>query len=447
MTKQCYASMGCAAGSQERGLQPDSGCAWGVNFNNGNSNDLNHDNDHFVRAVRASESPHAVPFHHLHRAWRAARRKKLPSANQLDFERQWPDGLLDIQQDLTSGTWSPRPTVCFIAKRPKAREIHAPDFRDRIVHHWLVPHLESIWEPKFIHDSFSNRVGKGTMAAVERCSQYLREVRDGEGGGWYLQLDIANFFNTIHRPTLWRILKSGLQRAAAPEIVQRVTHALLKRSPLASGVEDRSTPAEHARVPAHKRLTNAGPGLGLPIGNLSSQFFSNVYLDRLDQFVKHVLKAKRYLRYVDDFVLFHRDREQLAAWRDQIEAFLRDELCLELKADQRLKPISAGVDFLGYECFAGHRLIRRRVIGHAREKLTAWERRHVREGVATATPAEFRLASAIWQSYLGHFGHGSAHRLTNAFLRRYAWLTPVARRRFDYQLEGRPVSIRFKGVA
>ncbi len=444
MTTPRYATTGCAAESQARERTPNSGYAWIVNFNNGNSNNDHHDNDNFVRAVRASEYPHAVSFDDIYRAWRKARRNKQPSGNQLDFEQHWADGLLALQDQLNSGTWQPQPTTCFIAKRPKAREIHAPDFSDRIVHHWLVPQLEAIWEPKFVYDSFSNRPGKGTHAAVDRLRDFMREVRSGQGGGWYLQLDIKNFFNTIHRPTLWTMLRKGLQKAGAPLVVQRTAHELLRRSPLAQGVLNRSTAAEHARVPEHKRLVNAGAGRGLPIGNLSSQFFANVYLDALDQFVKHKLKAKRYLRYVDDFILVHESREQLQAWHAEIELFLRETLHLELKADVRLKPLASGADFLGYHVFHNHRRIRPRVVHHAFEKLIAWERRHVRSGVARATPEQHRLVRSIFASYLGHFSHGNAVRLTERLHRRFTWLAPLTngKRSFDYRLEGRPISIR-----
>ncbi len=449
MTMPCYATMGCAAESQVRERTPNSGYAWNVSFNNGNSNNDHHDNDNFVRAVRASEYQHAVSFDDLYRAWRRARRNKQPSGNQLDFEQCWADGLLALQERLNAGTWQPQPTTCFIAKRPKAREIHAPDFSDRVVHHWLVPQLEAIWEPKFIHDSFSNRPGKGTHAAVDRLRDFMREVRSGQGGGWYLQLDIKNFFNTIHRPTLWAMLKRGMAKASVAPTAQRTVHALLRRSPLAQGVLNRSTAAEHARVPAHKRLANAAPGRGLPIGNLSSQFFANVYLDALDQFVKHRLKAPRYLRYVDDFILVHESREQLVAWKAEIEGFLRDTLRLELKADVKLKPLASGVDFLGYHAFSTHTLIRRRVVGHAVEKLSAWGRRHVRGQVAHATPEQHRLVRSVLASYLGHFSHGNARRLTERLYHRFAWLAPLAngKRSFDYRLEGRNVSIPINEAA
>lgn len=125
MTMPRYATTGCAAESQVRERTPLPGCAWIVSFNNGNSNNDHHDNDNFVRAVRASEYQHAVSFDDLYRAWRRARRNKQPSANQLDFEQRWADGLLYLQNRLNDGTWAPRPTTCFIAKRPKARPMHS----------------------------------------------------------------------------------------------------------------------------------------------------------------------------------------------------------------------------------------------------------------------------------------------------------------------------------
>src|SRR5690606_167395 len=117
--------------------------------------------------------------------------------------------------------------------------------------------------------------------------------------------------------------------------------------------------AEREAVPPHKRLENAGPGRGLAIGNLFSQVAANVYLNRLDQFIKHVLKAARYVRYVDDFVLVHDSREQLEAWRLQIIEFLHAELGLELKADQKLRPLTDGCDFLGYIIRPTHLTVRR----------------------------------------------------------------------------------------
>ncbi len=431
---------GCSTGSQERGKT----AVWVVNFNNGNVNNNHRNNNACVRAVRSGEyhGDEEVELRALYNAWRSARSGKKPSQNQLAFDSRWIDGLLDLQQRINARTWEPGKSACFVATRPKAREIHAPDFADRVVHHWLVPQLEAIWEPIFIHDSYANRKGKGSHAAVNRLQQFVRQVHSGQNGGYYLQLDIHNFFNSIHRPTLWSILKRRMERASIPEMTMRVTHALLRHHPLHSGVRQHSTAQERSLVPAHKRLENAGKARGLPIGNLSSQFFANAYLDKLDQFVKHTLKAKRYLRYVDDFVLIHHDPTQLAAWQKQIEEFIGTELRLKLKPDIRLRPLTDGIDFLGYIVRPTHTLVRRRVLSHARQTIAEWESKHVKGSHITATPAELRNIQATIASYGGHFRHANSARLQQSLIARFPWIPTATRRRsFHYSLETRQITI------
>ena len=453
MTKPCQSiKKDRAEESQVLGIASDSGCAWNVNFNNGNTNINHHNNEARVRAVRSVASSARqcqgvtaeASFRDLHRAWQRAKRHKVPSQNQLAFDANWIDGLLDLQEQINAGKWQPRPTTCFIAVKPKARQIHAPDFADRVVHHWLVPQLEAIYERGFIHHSYANRRGKGTHAAVDALRQHIRQVHNGQGGGWYLQLDIRNFFNSIHRPTLWGMLKTRMQRRDTPEITQRVVHALLRRSVEAQGVVHRSTATERARVPEHKRLENAPPGFGLPIGNLSSQFFANVYLDALDQFVKHTLRAPRYVRYVDDFILVHHSRDQLQEWLEKITTFLRETLQLELKDDIRLRPLSTGCDFLGYVIYPTHTRVRSRVVKHADAALRAWRHDHqVRDGMH-GTPEDFRGLNSIWASYTGHFARADSWHLKQRFHARYPWLAPLTNtsRRFDYRLEGRQLTLR-----
>lgn len=384
----------------------------------------------------------AVSLRDLHTAWLEARRGKRPSHNQIKFETYWLDDLIRLQERLNSGTWVPMPPTCFVATRPKAREIHAPDFCDRVVHHWLVPRLEQIYEPVFIHDSFSNRIGKGTHAAVDRLRDFVRQVESGQGGGWYLQLDVHNFFNSIHRPTLYALLKERMTRYGMSSAVRHATHELLRYSPLHRGAKDACTTAERALIPKHKQLANAAPGCGIAIGNLSSQFFANVYLSELDQFVKHALKAKRYIRYVDDFVLVHQSREQLLEWLAAIERFLQDALGLRLKAEVKLKPISSGIDFLGYILRPTHTIVRRRVVHHAHEKLLHWQQAHVSETRIRATPAQLREIGSVWSSYLGHFCHANSHRLVERMHSQFPWLAKAtALRSFDYRLEGRQISL------
>lgn len=413
---------GWASRSKARGIASPSGYAWNVNLNDGNSNRNNQDNHNHVLAVRAGECQDDISFHALHAAYRRARRGKKPSPDQLTFETNWIGELLELEARLRAGTWHPSAPTCFIATAPKAREIHAPAFADRVVHHLIVPRLEAIYEPTFIHDSYSNRVDKGTHAAVRRLQSFVRQVASGQGGGYYLQLDISNFFNSIHRPTLYALLKPRMERGEMPEWLRRAAHALVVYPISRTGVRWACTRAEREQVPAHKRLENAAPGCGIAIGNLSSQFFANVYLDRFDQFVKHTLKAPRYLRYVDDFVLVHRDRAQLEDWRDQIETFLRDELRLELKSEQRLAPLSQGIDFLGYVTYPTHTVVRRRVIGHVKAKLSRWEQENVRGGAIVGGREACEKLCSIWASYNGHFRHADSRRLLQRIFKRFPWI-------------------------
>jgi len=240
---------------------------------------------------------------------------------------------------------------------------------------------------------------------------------------------VRNFFNRIHRPTLYALLKVRLAKAERKgridaqerHTMQTLCHALLARHP-AAGVRYRDDEAARAAVPEHKRLENAPPGCGLPIGNLTSQFFANVYLNELDQFVKHELKCRHYVRYVDDFVLLHRSAAQLDAWRHAIERFLADKLKLGLKDDIRLKPIAAGVDFLGYVIYPHGRRIRRRIHAHADERVSLALRalpRHRDGRLALPREAVQRLCSVL-ASYQGHAAHAGRHQALAFAQRLYA---------------------------
>ncbi len=378
-----------------------------------------------------------------HAAWQRARQGKRPSANQLAFEARWLDHLLDLHTTLRAGRWQPGRTVSFVVSHPKTREIHAPDFADRVVHHIVVERLERLYEPVFIHDSYANRAGKGSHAAVDRLQAFMRARRQmAPRGGWTLQMDVHNYFNSIHRPTLYAML---CQRLALAQRCHRLppSHALALRSLchklLASRAPQRvRDPAAAARLPPHKRLCNAAPGCGLPVGNLTSQFFANVYLDALDQFVKHTLRVRHYLRYVDDFVLLADTREELLQWQVRIEAFLRDTLRLAVKQGSRIEPCSQGVDFLGYRVFAERRLVRPRVVRHCRARLDTWARAHCRALRAERLQAaDFAHLQALLGSYWGHFAHAQSVRLRRQLLAQRPWLAELFALTADGRLEPR----------
>ncbi len=184
-------------------------------------------------------------------------------------------------------------------------------------------------------------------------------------------------------------------------------------------------------LPVHKTLFRAASGCGLPIGNLTSQFFANVYLDALDQFVKHKLQARFYVRYCDDFVLLAKEPETLLLWMESIKNFLERQLQLQLNDKVKLRPVADGIDFLGYIVRPNYLLVRRRVVGGLYERLSGAEERLCREGMGKRSyerllfPWPWPLIIKVRQwlvSYQGHLRHASSQRLWEAMLKRFDWL-------------------------
>ena len=238
--------------------------------------------------------PDLYAFAALWRQYRACRRNKRNTYNALAFEVDAEAKLLALQQELRAHTYRPGRSICFITAGPKPREVFAADFRDRVVHHLLVSHQEAICEPRFIHDSFACRPGKGTLAASDRLMQFLRRVtHNGQRPAWALKLDVASFFPSIHKETLFEILRRHVPHV---ELVW-LTRTLLFHDPTtdyrfyARGRRIPAPGSEGYPVPERKSLFGKDNVRGLPIGNLTSQFWANAYLNELDQFLKRTLRC------------------------------------------------------------------------------------------------------------------------------------------------------------
>jgi len=349
-------------------------------------------------SVPANGSSSLFSFENIYRNYLNCRRNKRNTANALRFEFNAAANLLTLERELNSKQYHPSRSILFCTTKPKVREIFAADFRDRIVHHILVEQLEKIFEPIFIHDSYACRMEKGTHAAVKRLQKFTRQAtKNGKVRAYFLQLDIKDFFPSINKEILFQLIAHKVQD---PDVLW-LTRVVLFWDCTKSHVV-RGDVSMLKRVPAHKSLFGKNNECGLPIGNLTSQFFANVYLNELDQVVKHNLKARHYLRYVDDFVVVHTDPEQLARWRDEIEAFVSARLNLKLHPVRRkLLLISNGIDFLGYIIRPGYILVRRRVLNNLKAKLRAFT-----HGVIDTRAVKDTIAS-----YLGHFKHANCFRL------------------------------------
>lgn len=295
-------------------------------------------------------------------AYLDCRRNKRRSRSALAFELNMERNLMQLHTELNAGTYQPGPSICFVVTHPKPREVWAADFRDRIVHHLLYNHIGQRIERSFIADSCACIPGRGTLYAAQRLERKVRSItQNWRNPAHYLKCDLANFFVSIDK----HVLAQQLLACIAEQPWQALALQILWHDPR-TNYKLHSPHRLLNKVPQHKRLTSQPAHLGLPIGNLSSQFFANIYLDSLDKFVKHTLRAKHYIRYVDDFVLLHQSPQQLNTWRQQIEAFLAEHLHARLNPSKTiLQPISRGVDFVGQVILPHRRTTRRKTVAHA----------------------------------------------------------------------------------
>ena len=296
-------------------------------------------------------------FADLVAAYFDCRRTKRNSASALAFEQDLERNLIALHDELAGGAYRPGRSICFVITRPKPREVWAAAFRDRIVHHLLYNHVGRSIEASFIADSCACIPGRGTLYAARRLEAKIRSASENWSRPvWYLKCDVANFFVSIDK----RIVDELLAARICEPWWLALARLVLWHDPRVD-VEIRGDPGRLALVPPHKRLLHQAPHLGLPIGNLSSQFFANIFLDVLDQFVKHELGARHYIRYVDDFVLLHESPQQLNAWHAAIVGFLPSRLGVELNPRKTiLQPVARGVDFVGHVIKPWRRTIRRR---------------------------------------------------------------------------------------
>jgi len=354
----------------------------------------------------ADSSP--FPFEQLVLAYLDCRRNKRNSTSALAFESRLEHNLCELHEQLVDGSYRPGRSICFVVTRPKPREVWAADFRDRIVHHLLYNHIAPRFHAAFAAGSSACIPGRGTLYAARRLEHDVRGItQNWQRPAHYLKCDLANFFVAIDKPTLFDQLAARIS-ADAEAWWRQLTHTILFHDPRAD-VELRGRPELLRLVPPHKSLFNAPADTGLPIGNLSSQFFANVHLDALDQFVKHQVRARRYVRYVDDFVLLHESAAWLNAALVRIGAFLPERLGARLNPRKTiLQPVARGVDFVGHVIKPGHRSTRRGTVATALRRLEYLPAAEVHT-VANSYLGLFRQAS---------HSHADRARLANAVRRR-----------------------------
>ena len=323
----------------------------------------------------------------------AARGKRYKSAAAY-FEYNLEKNLIEIEKELASESYQPKGYKSFYVQKPKKRLINAAPFRDRVVHHALMNIIEPFFERQFIFDSYANRKGKGTHKALDRCTHYLRR------NAYVMHLDIRQFFPSIDHKILLGILARTIGDKQAIGLIEKI---------IASGDGIQANEYKMVYFPNDDIFASQRPR-GLPIGNLTSQHWANVYLNELDQYVKRILKSRAYIRYVDDFLLFAKDKKTLHQWKENIILFL-EKLRLtihETKAQPR--PVHTGIPFLGFQVFPNHRRLKS-ANGYAFQHRLKNKIYALKSGKIMQDDFSVSL-----QSWINHAGHGDTWKLRQSIL-------------------------------
>ncbi len=290
-------------------------------------------------------NPSEITVAQLFEAYHDCRRRKRNTVAARAFEIHLEDNLMELYRELQAGSWEPSPASVFVVRHPKPREVWAAEFRDRIVHHLVYRAIGPIFERAFIHDSCASIKGRGTLYAADRLDGHLRSATENwTRPAFYLKADIANFFGSIRQDALFALLSRRVRDATMLDLCRKLVFQDVKR-----GAIVRCPARDLALVPPHKSLFQAAPGVGLPIGNLSSQFFANVLLDPLDQMIKRLLGFRfHYVRYVDDMVLLHRSTADLLEAAGAIRHHLAGIGMQLAEGKTFVAPVEKGVDFVGH---------------------------------------------------------------------------------------------------
>lgn len=337
-----------------------------------------------------------ISSENLFSAWDKFKSDKQKKQDVQQFEWNLEKNIFQLHRDLEQKTYKHGPYVSFYIHDPKQRQIHKAIVRDRILHHAVFNVLNPIFEPTFISNSFSCRVSKGTHKGVDSLYKKLRQVsRNGFEPCFALKCDIKKFFETVDHSKLLSIIHKKIKDKDTVWLLEEIVESFSSR---------------HTTIFRKK---------GLPIGNLTSQLFANIYLNEFDQFVKQELKIKDYIRYTDDFIILAKDEAILENLIVPIRAFLSDELHLELHPKKvSIRKFNQGIDFLGYIVLPHNRLLRtktkRRIFRKLRKRVNEYK-----VGVISK-----QMLKQSLQSYLGVLSHADAYKISNKLKNQFwFWLT------------------------
>jgi len=334
-------------------------------------------------------------YENLYDAYLKARRCKNDIAEVLMFGYNLENELLKLQYELENQTYRTGKYRHFIIFEPKERKISALPFRDRIVHHAICSVIEPIFDLRFIYDSYACRKGKGTHAGADRIQKFIKKVNSNY---YVLKCDVSKYFQSVDHEILKQVIREKIADKKLLQLLDNIIDS-----------------AER----------------GIPIGNLTSQLFANIYLNKLDEHVKYELKIKYYIRYMDDFIILHESKQSLHEIKEKINLFL---VSMKLTLHPRkvnICPITLGIDFLGYRIFNNHRLVRKstvkRFLKGAKKKLKKYD-----SGIMNFDMSEMQSISEHTQkslifdklmesfnSWEAYMSHANSHALKKSLYQEY----------------------------
>lgn len=309
------------------------------------------------------------------------RKGKSKNKSTLDFFNHLEENVIQIQNELMWNEFTVSPYRHFFVFEPKRRLISAPTFYDRVVHRAIYNIIEPVCDKTYIHDSYACRRNKGAHKGADRAQAMIRKVERQHGKAYVFKADIHRYFSSIDHEILKRLVAIKIKCVRT----QALLNYIIDHSP------------------------SDGDGVGIPLGNLTSQVFANIYLNELDRFTKHTLKVKNYCRYMDDFVVINNNKEDLHRIRHLTENFVNNELNLKFNNKTQIFPIGKkngrALDFLGYRMYGDHRLLRKSSVKRIKRKISKYRKQYA-DGELSVPEVQIKI-----QSWLGHASHANSHNL------------------------------------
>ncbi len=303
-------------------------------------------------AVIQNAWPTVCSFEWMLEAHRHACKGKRYRLEVMGFTSKLEKNLLDVQECMKDGSYELGPYRKMWVFVPKKRLVMALDYPDRIVQWCLYLYLNPIYDKLFIEDSYACRKGKGSHKAAKRLQYWMQQVSRKPGPGWYcLKLDISKYFYRVNHDKLLEILSRRIADQEMMEFVRGVVNSKAEPFGLPRWRSPDDTPPEEWEYET-----------GMPIGNLTSQLFANIYLNELDQYCKHKLKIHYYIRYMDDVIILGPNKWVLHEWKEEIEEFLEKELHLDLNAKTSIRPMKSGIEFVGVRIWPTHMKLRKSTV-------------------------------------------------------------------------------------